>query len=222
MELNSEASSAIIRLIDIKTITDEQLAAAHGWLSPSESTRLQRLARTERKRQFMAGRALLRFSIAQLLNIQARAISLSEQERQAPQLHIAGFSPVPFFSISHSGNWVACACSSSTGLGLDIEVLDAKRNLAAIAQHAFGADDLAWLQNQPDQVGAFYRLWSIKEARFKLTQSYAIAPVEHQYAIEHPAVSIVMMTGQALVGAPEYIVMEWESVDRFIQSELRA
>jgi 4'-phosphopantetheinyl transferase len=202
---NLIAKSAAIFLLDIHAISDDELTSSLCLLSPTELIRYHRIARTLRQRQFLAGRLLLRNALATLLNSSALRISLTEQERQAPLLHIDGIAHPPHFSISHTGSWVACACSHSVRLGLDIEQHDANRNLAAIGEHTFQADDVAWINSQPDQVAAFYRLWSIKEARFKLTQQYAVAEFEYCYELPHPAMSMVLMTDQALDAAPQVL-----------------
>jgi len=113
---HSIPSSSVVFLLDIGTdtseIDDAQIALLLSWLSPTELARYDRIARPLRKRQFLAGRMLLRYALAQLLKIPAQRITLTEQERQAPLLRIAGIeeeaSLLPHFSISHTGNWAAC------------------------------------------------------------------------------------------------------------------
>lgn len=80
------------------------------------------------------------------------------------------FAPAAGFSISHSGRWVACAVSGSSKLGLDIERIDASRDIDALAAQAFDADRQAWLTTRPAEtrVRDFYNLWSRAEAQFKL------------------------------------------------------
>lgn len=181
-------------------------------VSDSELLRYQRIARPVRKKQFLVGRLLLRHSLAHLLKMNPRNIALIERERQAPLLHIAVGNALPYFSISHSANWVACACSASVTLGLDIEHYDVRRNLEAISQHTFQPDEVAWLNKQPDRVAAFYMLWSRKEARFKLTQSYVKAEIEHCYELSHPAMSAVLMTGRSLDTTPVFESMSWDAL----------
>jgi 4'-phosphopantetheinyl transferase len=92
----------------------------------------------------------------------------------APELFVADgqFSP-PNFSISHSGNWVGCALSTEVMLGFDIEVNDPDRDIVALSEAAFEPDEQLWLMQQPDadRIAAFYRLWSTREALYKLRSS---------------------------------------------------
>ena len=207
------APTVQIRLIDLDTVSDDALTPFLGWLNPDELARYQRFQRVVRQRQFLVGRVLLRWSLMQLTSLPRHAIRLTERPDHAPLLQLDGVELLPEFSLSHTGNWVACACSSSTALGLDIEMLDPKRNLSALARHSFQDDELAWLQCQPDLVAAFYFLWSRREARYKLTQSHVSAGVENCYALQHAEVSMVLMTAVALTDQPEWSELDWNNIN---------
>ena len=103
------------------------------------------------------------------------------------------------FSLSHSGHWVACAVSATTRLGLDVELIDASRNIDELAAQAFDAERQAWLAARPasDRPRDFYRMWSAAEARFKLG-----APVAHESYLPHPELSIVLCGAQPLAHEP--------------------
>jgi 4'-phosphopantetheinyl transferase len=106
------------------------------------------------------------------------------------------------FSLSHSGDWVACAVSASTGLGLDIEVIDPARDVMALAGQAFSAGQSAWLAARPISTRArdFYEMWCELEARIKLK-----AAVHHTCVLSHPTVAAVLCTAGPLGAAPELI-----------------
>ena len=74
------------------------------------------------------------------------------------------------FSLSHSREWVACATSAQATLGLDIEVIDPRRDISRISKIAFQPSEHIWLKSQPkaERASAFYSLWSAREALFKL------------------------------------------------------
>jgi 4'-phosphopantetheinyl transferase len=190
--------SAAIVLLDCSALDDTALAPFEAWLGPSERQRLDRFVRRERRRQFVAGRALLRQMLAPLLHLPPGSIALCERAGMAPLL----VTPAPaslHFSLSHSGPWVSCALSETTPVGLDIERLDTRRDLAALAQHAFDADQQRWLAAQPPpaRLAAFYALWCETEARFKLGQ--AAAGTHH---LHHPGLAIALCSAQILVQAP--------------------
>ncbi len=140
------AGSAVIWLVDAGRLGE---ALRHG-----------RFLRRERQRQFLVGRLLLRQADGQLLGVAPHTLRLGERPGRAPHLALADATlAVPFFSLSHSGPWVACAVSADTALGLDIEMLDSARDLLALAEQAFGAASAAALAALPDlaRVPHFYQ-----------------------------------------------------------------
>ena len=192
---------AELHLVDGHGIDDAQLAGLVGWLSEGEMARYQRFARPERRRQFLLGRVLARQMLGHLLGVAARTLQIAERPGQAPVL--CGHDGAVAFSISHSGPWVACATSAGSALGLDIEVLDAARDIDALAAHAFDAQRCAWLAGRPahSRLRDFYHLWSAHEARIKLGAEPAMT-----YALAHPCVSVVLCSAAALSPAPQLII----------------
>ena len=187
-------------LVDCRAIGDAELAGMRALLGPSEAARFGRFVRAERRRQFVVGRMLLRHAVAQLPGMLGQAMTVLERAGQAPLLELPGHA-APGFSLSHSGDWVACAVSASTALGLDIERIDATRDIDALAAQAFDADQLAWLAARPEstRLRDFYQLWSLQEARFKLN-----APAAYETALEHPAFAAVLCSAQPLDQAPQW------------------
>ncbi|MES2352234.1 MAG: 4'-phosphopantetheinyl transferase superfamily protein [Pseudomonadota bacterium] len=185
---------ALLWLVDADAVADDDLLRFRGWLGPGETARYQRFVRAQRQRQFVVGRVLLRLALSRLLGAAPQDIRLEEQIAKAPRLIApAAKGGLPGFSIAHSGRWVACAASAQTALGLDIEMMDAGRDLAALAEQAFDSAEMAqWqrLRMLPDaqRVEGFYRLWSEKEARFKL----GLAADGHCVALPHAELSVVL------------------------------
>ncbi len=194
-----DTSVAAVWLLDARTIGDALLRGYMSWLSPGELARHARFMRPQRQRQFVLGRALLRTVLAQALGVPPAIIVLEERAGQAP-LSPAG---APSFSLSHSGHWIACAVSRQTALGLDIEVMDAKRDVLALARQAFGdavANHLAAMPRE-QQLASFYRRWSESEARYKLGGEAGEAA--SCVALAHPELSIVLCSAAPLAGLPD-------------------
>ncbi|NGZ84058.1 4'-phosphopantetheinyl transferase family protein [Duganella aceris] len=196
-------------MVDADAVSDADLLRYRGWLLPSEMARYQRFVRAQRQRQFVVGRVLLRMALGRLLGVTPQDVRLEEQVGKAPRL----VAPVlkgapPGFSIAHSGRWVACATSAQTALGLDIEMRDPGRDLAALAEQAFDAAEMAqWvrMQNLPDEerVDGFYRMWSEKEARFKLGE----AATGLCAVVAHTELSVVVCSESPLVRPPQIEVV---------------
>ena len=183
-------------LVDGRTVDEGQLAARMAWLSPGEMARYRRFVRRERQRQFLIGRILLRCALARLLGVRPRSLSLTERPGQAPLLQWDGAAPG--FSIAHSGPWVACAVSARAPLGLDIERLDAGRDVLALSEQALddaGAKQVALLQDD-ERTAAFYGLWSEKEARYKLASTTAAGAAEASLIrLPHAELAIALCAG---------------------------
>ncbi|AMP00362.1 4'-phosphopantetheinyl transferase superfamily protein [Collimonas arenae] len=167
--------SAVLWLVDANAVSDADAAALSACLSDAEMSRYQRFVRRVRQREFLLGRVLLRFAASRAVGIAFDAIDIVERPGLAPLLQFPMAFPLSVerefaFSLSHSRGWVACATSLDTPLGLDIEALDASRDIDAVGLAAFSAGESSWLSNLPeaDKVAAFYGLWSDKEALYKL------------------------------------------------------
>jgi 4'-phosphopantetheinyl transferase len=180
-------TSAHLLMVDAHAVADADLPRLRDWLSAGEQARCQRFVRAERLRQFVIGRVLARMALGRVLAVPAREVVLEEQVAGAPLL-VAPVVPgvAPGFSISHSGRWVACAVSA------------APRDLAALAQQAFDADEMRQWEALPpvQRVDGFYRMWSTKEARFKLGRE------GHSIAIAHDALSVVVCSAAPLAAPP--------------------
>ncbi|WFR78433.1 4-phosphopantetheinyl transferase [Janthinobacterium rivuli] len=194
-------TGASICLLDIRTIAVAQLHRYETWLGPAEVARYAGFVRQLRRRQFLLGRALLRASMGEMLEVAPESIALEERPSQAPRL----LAPAggPYFSISHSGHWVACALSGTTRLGLDIELRDSGRDVLALARQAFGAAVAADMEKLPQEERrkAFYQRWSEAEARYKLGMD-AGACVN----LAHAELSIVLCSAAPLTHAPALLL----------------
>ncbi|MFL6671923.1 MAG: 4'-phosphopantetheinyl transferase family protein [Massilia sp.] len=191
--------AASVWLLDCRTFADEALARFAGWLDRSEVQRLERFVRPERRRQYLAGHALARQALGRLLELPPETVGLVEQPGAAPLAVVPGGGTCGL-SISHSGHWVACAASATTRVGLDIELIDATRDIDQLAAQAFDPEQQAWLAKRPaaTRMRDFYQLWSAAEARFKLQ-----APCADQIEFSHPALSVVLCCEHALALRPQ-------------------
>ena len=198
---NAKAAQATIWLANIAGLADSQVEGWASELGPGERLRHGAFVRQARRHQFVAGRRLLRRVLATSAGVPESALRVEERAAMAP-LVTSGDSrrPLPFFSISHSGPWVACAISQQAAIGLDIELVDAERDTDALARQVFGdavAAELAVLP-QPARHQRFFALWSEKEARFKLGQ-----PDGACYAIDHPSLAICVCSVVPLRATPD-------------------
>lgn len=202
-------SAATVWLVDSRIVGEIELQRGFLWLSAEERLRYDAFLRPQRQRQFLIGRILLRIALGKLLEVPAERISLTGQSNHAPRLNWSGAAP--YFSLSHSGSWVACAVSPDTALGLDIEVIDPARDLIALAEQAFDPDEFARFGqlDSDDQLRAFYLLWSTKEAKFKLaSNANSVSESSTQVScidLSQTDLSIILCSSHALLAIPQII-----------------
>jgi len=193
----------LLWLADSAALPPTWFQAGLDWLSEDERARYERFVRTERRRQFVAGRVLLRHAIGSLLGLAPRSVALAERPGQGPALRHP-VAPGLGFSISHSGPWVACAASLAGPLGLDIERPDTARDHVALAEQVFesgAAGQLAALAGA-ERTDAFYRMWCRYEAHIKLGRDGAI---DHYHAL--PGLMLVLSSTRALDVEPAMLDM---------------
>ena len=85
----------------------------------------------------------------------------------APGLH---------FNLSHSGGLALCGAGGAP-LGVDVELVRPRR--AGLAKYVLSEAEYAWFQQQGGGWGAFYTLWTLKEARVKCTGRGLRQPPPH-------------------------------------------
>ena len=140
----------------------DQVRARHpaeeSWLSRSESERLPRLRAERRRAHFLAGHWLMRELLAEGLGGSPLDWPLQQHVDQPPTLERDVFD-ARHLSISHSGDWLACAFSSAR-LGIDLEQFPRRHGLAQVSS----------LLAEPGEIlddDALLRRWVAKEAFIK-------------------------------------------------------
>ena len=147
-------------------------AGAPDWLGESERRRWGALA-DERRREFVAGRQLLRAVLAQATGLADGHWDIEAPDDAAPLVR----GPVRVHaSVSHRLGWVAAAVSDAV-VGVDLEVArNARGDLAGRAALMLAPDELvAWHALSEDRrEPALLAAWTAKEAWFKASEAGAV------------------------------------------------
>ncbi len=152
----------LLRLAALAPMHAQALAAGTDWLTPDETTRLAGMGSAHRRQQFLAGHWLVRVLAAQARGNESSAWQWARPEGE-PAFLQCGRQRV-FASISHSGDWLACAVAGAP-IGLDVEASRKPRDFHALAAQVFSPDECALLlAGRGDLSEPFHRLWTIKEA----------------------------------------------------------
>lgn len=211
-----QAGATLLWLLDGGALGEGALAGYAGWLGASERERCARFVRPARRRQFIAGRALVRLALGRLLGMPAPSIAFEERRGRAPALAVPAPARCPAgaslsFSISHSGPWVACAASTAAPIGLDIERIDPARDVLALAAQAFRQETVARLAALEGdlRLQAFYRRWCLHEADIKLGSEGGAG-----YVFEQPGLMVALRSARPLAAAPALRVVALDPAGR--------
>ena len=164
--------SAAVWLLDGNLVDENDIGFFEQQLGASETIKYAGFKQRERKRQFLLGRMLLRFTVSNLLCLRQDALDVVERTGYPPLLVLPdSHSLQPSFSLSHSREWVACVASFRIQLGIDIEVNDPTRDVLGISKFIFHPNEHRLLLplNEAARLSAFYQLWCTKEALYKLS-----------------------------------------------------
>jgi 4'-phosphopantetheinyl transferase len=153
-----------IAYLDINSTAAERLTARFA--NAQDHHLANRYRHPHGQRQRLMVRALLRAVLARYYPVPDNPWQILRGPYGAPHLAADGLTPpLPFVSLSHSGDLVACAVSSSAPVGIDIEQIRVDRPIMALAQAAFGPTEAAAVE--ADGIDAFYRIWTLREALAK-------------------------------------------------------
>ncbi len=145
------------------------LARMEQLLAPAELARANLLRNRQVRDRFVAGRGFLRVTLAACLGVRPEDIRLGEEEHGKPCLADgAGYESLSF-NLSHADDWLVLAVARSRRVGIDMERMEDNLPFREMARIAFSPREKGELFSLPpgEQVAAFYRCWTRKEAYLK-------------------------------------------------------
>jgi phosphopantetheinyl transferase len=152
------AADVRVYWVDARTVGTPDIEAL---VTDEDRERLEAIAHARRRREYLVGRALLRFSLERWTGRPARSHRLIAEPGGKPAC-VDG----PAISLSHADELVVCAIASAREVGVDVQSDVERRHTDDIARQYFSAEERAWLETAP--AGSFYMLWVLKEAYLKL------------------------------------------------------
>ncbi|MFL5898130.1 MAG: 4'-phosphopantetheinyl transferase family protein [Solirubrobacterales bacterium] len=142
-----------------------------GWpgaerLPAAERERATAFLREEACRRWVAARWALRRVLGSYLDEPAAEIKLVEGERGKPRL---GEGNRIQFNLSHSSGLALVAVTEGRAVGVDVELIEPRRDLAGLAERALEPDEAAAVREATParQATVFYSAWVRHEARLK-------------------------------------------------------
>lgn len=144
-------------------------------LPAGERERALSLRDASSRRQFVAGRLMLRRLLAERTGLRDTDIDIVALHGQAPRVSSCGDW---HFSLSHSGECCMLALARGTPVGVDVERLRPVDDALQLARQFFHPQEREWLSSLDANclAQAFLRLWVRKEAVVKASgQGLAMA-----------------------------------------------
>lgn len=134
-------------------------------LSGDERERARRFRFDRDRDRFVVGRGLLRLLLGRYVVADAAELRFEYGRHRKPALLGGG----PQFNLAHSGGTALYAFSSSSPLGVDVELLGSDFSSDGIAERFFSPSEVETLRALPeeDRGQAFLTCWTRKEAFLK-------------------------------------------------------
>jgi 4'-phosphopantetheinyl transferase len=168
-----EQNAVHVWCLDTERLSAREVASASAVLSPEEQVRLRQLHFPEDRRDFALAHALLRHSLSLYSDTRPEDWQFEAAANGKPfvlQAANAGQKSL-VFSLSHTRGLVACAIGSRLALGIDVERLNRRVDIDAIAPLCLSPSELESLKHspEPERQARFIELWVLKEALAKAT-----------------------------------------------------
>ncbi len=149
----------------------QELAQFWPVLCAAERERAGRFAAERDRTRFVAARGLLRELLGSCLGTEPGAIEFDYSPKGKPAL-VGDFACSRLqFNLAHSGDLAVFAVARHGAVGVDVEEVRAVPCLAELVQRCCSASESAEVSQQTGKaaLGAFFRVWTRKEAWLKAT-----------------------------------------------------
>jgi 4'-phosphopantetheinyl transferase len=132
-------------------------------LDPEELIRANRYLHLHDRHRFIISRGALRILLGKYLNILPSLVKFEKGENKKPYIKN---TPV-FYNISHSGDQILLAVSSSE-IGIDVELVNPSFEFKEVVNEYFSPDEASFIEEK-HAAERFFILWTRKEAFAKAT-----------------------------------------------------
>ncbi len=156
-----------IHLIDTNDF-EKDIDFLWSQLREDEQIAADRFVRHRDKVCYVISRAVLRFLLAEELEILPLEISFTQGEKGKPFLSDKMGSQLKF-NISHSHQKILIATHPRTEIGVDLECIRRIRKLSSLAKRFFTSFEYAQFEESEDKLLCFFKIWTLKEAIVKLS-----------------------------------------------------
>lgn len=138
-------------------------------LTPDERQRCGRFAFERDRRQFLAGRSLLRMALSKYTGVPPHLWRFSVNEYGKPRIESPAMEPDLRFSVTHTPSVAAVAVAVGFHVGVDAECMSRSTDWQTVAENFFAPEEWRYLTSLPDadRRAGFFQIWTLKEALLK-------------------------------------------------------
>lgn len=157
-------------------------------LSTDERKRAERFRFDRDRRRFIVCRSVLRVILSRYLDMDPCLVELCDGNRGKPQLANAEIARGLQFNLTHSYELALYVVGRARQVGIDLEYLRSLPDIQQVVSHFFSKDEQeCWASlSRNQQLEAFYRYWTSKEAYLKATGQGLAIPLDGQEACKFP------------------------------------
>lgn len=152
------------QIIEIDDVTEQELEVLLHQLPKWRRERALRYKYPQGRKECAVSYLLLQEMLAEQGICDTEPFTVSEHGKPYLSKH-----PDVFFNISHCKHAVACCVSTDAEVGVDIECRN--RYVESLARHVLSESEMQFILEAEDTDLEFTRLWTQKEALFKLVGS---------------------------------------------------
>lgn len=179
-------------LVDEREIVDTDLLAHyHQLLNEEELARHQRLVFNKHQHLFLVARALVRSVLAGYLGLDdPGSITFRSNANGKPELDLETNLQ---FNLSHTNGLIALVVMQDAAVGVDVEYLSRKADIASLAQRYFSMQESEAMLAMPvaQWNERFFDLWTLKEAFLKACGTGLTTPLhEFSFSLDGGAIEV--------------------------------
>jgi 4'-phosphopantetheinyl transferase len=165
------------------------LPQLHVLLSDDEQQRARQFHCESDGRRFAAARGMLRRVLGVYLKMRPQCIGLDYTDRGKPSVCTDDNGDNIRFNLSHSGQWVVCACVQHREVGIDIEEIRTDIDKDGIAAFILSEEDKYAFDRLPirDKTSILFDAWTQKEAYAKAIGAGIFTPFTGIASVFHLA-----------------------------------
>ena len=147
-------------------------------LADEERQRAERFKFDKHRNRFIAARGFMRVMLGRYLQSAPEQIEFAYSDRGKPMLS-QGFADTLQFNLAHSGDLALLAISPNGPIGVDVECIRTIKDADGLVARFFSSRENALFQKLSDdqKPGAFFNLWTRKEALLKATGEGIAGPL---------------------------------------------